>query len=668
MAGILGVKLGRSPAVKVLSSLLLWSVIDGGGIASIVVAQGRADQDHSLETELTDSRLETLEQQRQRVTSCSKVLEANVGEGDSSREETWTVAERQGRLVTVKVWAGAAGNWGSGIVLGYRYGGYLVLTNDHVLALGEGYQVETVDGGVHSAARVTAVDFGTYDLGLVWFPGTEGQYPVAQLRSPSEGDDANGQTEPLVVGQRVTAAGFPFDFSTGTSLTAIAKRAGAEAARQCGDGLWTLGGRVSRWLERSLSRGYRLGYTNWVAKGMSGGPLLDEAGYVVAVNGRQAYPAFGKVHVLEDGSSPDPLEDATLVRSSWGIPIEVPLGIMARQGWSIGVDQSTGADLEDGLGRVKRQRYLLPLTLAVPGFSGLWSSGWDISANDETTLLMAGEVTGGSLWEVLGWQPEDTVASAEDEVRVQQEWQHLRSIVSVSVGESLFLGVLTGREPLDTGGWRYTVLIPSSSSTLSPRTESQDSEEKSVWVRSPDGKLQQGIEVRSETVVIAVQFDSPITYHGASGRLLNYEALAESSGQDKSRWAALPILWDDTESFSNAPPVAQFLPTLLNADWQWQHSSSRSLSGGQKTRFYGQFIPHREILPSRWFPWGLVRMVRHRGITTTFATNYLKPDKLSREHSPLIRVPFPLFQDHQWLGWAAPVLENAAAVRAESFP
>ena len=118
MAGILGVKLGRSPAVKVLSSLLLWSVIDGGGIASIVVAQSRADQDHSLETELTDSRLETLEQQRQRVTSCSKVLEANVGEGDSSREETWTVAERQGRLVTVKVWAGAAGNWGSGIVLG----------------------------------------------------------------------------------------------------------------------------------------------------------------------------------------------------------------------------------------------------------------------------------------------------------------------------------------------------------------------------------------------------------------------------------------------------------------------------------------------------------------------------------------------------------------------
>lgn len=43
-------------------------------------------------------------------------------------------------------------------------------------------------------------------------------------------------------------------------------------------------------LKKSLQEGYQLGYTNEIEQGMSGGPVLDQSGRLIAINGRLKYP------------------------------------------------------------------------------------------------------------------------------------------------------------------------------------------------------------------------------------------------------------------------------------------------------------------------------------------------------------------------------------------
>ena len=54
-------------------------------------------------------------------------------------------------------------------------------------------------------------------------------------------------------------------------------------------------GFVELLLPKSLPQGYGLGYTNEVKIGMSGGPIFNAKGFLVAINGRGKYrdPGFG---------------------------------------------------------------------------------------------------------------------------------------------------------------------------------------------------------------------------------------------------------------------------------------------------------------------------------------------------------------------------------------
>jgi hypothetical protein len=83
-------------------------------------------------------------------------------------------------------------------------------------------------------------------------------------------------------------------------------------------------GEVSIVPVKSLPQGYRLGYTNDTKIGMSGSPIFNDAGLLVAIHGRGKYrdPGFG-VYIFEDGSEPPPEQLEQMVKSSWGIPIEV---------------------------------------------------------------------------------------------------------------------------------------------------------------------------------------------------------------------------------------------------------------------------------------------------------------------------------------------------------
>lgn len=188
---------------------------------------------------------------------------------DLSPEQLQQVASS----ITVKVFSGD--NRGSGTLIDKQGVGesqvYTVLTNDHVLGDETTSEVKTPDGQIHQAVVKTDGQFAGKDAVLLEFR-SGGNYQVAtQTGNPPTVDDA------------VLAAGFPFEenqlvFATGT---------------------------VELFLNRALKNGYQVGYSSEIQQGMSGGPVLNGQGDLVAINGLAAYPVLQQAYVYEDGSVPD---------------------------------------------------------------------------------------------------------------------------------------------------------------------------------------------------------------------------------------------------------------------------------------------------------------------------------------------------------------------------
>ncbi|MFS0515882.1 serine protease [Nostoc sp. UIC 10607] len=191
---------------------------------------------------------------------------------------------------------------GSGILIHKKGSVYHVLTNAHVLRSGNPpYQIQTPDGLIYAADlskmsnRSVPFYFKGNDLAVLQFRSPKTSYTVASL----------GHASTLSVGNEVFAAGFPFD-SQGIQDTGFVFRRG----------------QVSLVLDKALEGGYRIGYTNDIVKGMSGGPLLNRAGQLVAINGRHAEPLWGEPYIYQDGTQPEPPLLKQMSKYSWGIPIE----------------------------------------------------------------------------------------------------------------------------------------------------------------------------------------------------------------------------------------------------------------------------------------------------------------------------------------------------------
>lgn len=162
------------------------------------------------------------------------------------------------------------------------------------------YQIQTPDGQIYQADVPQNVSFPGHDLALLQFHSRDGRYPVASLG-----------TSPRVGGE-VFAAGFPFvdDLS---QVPVIRDKQGGFVLQV---------GQVSLILDKALEGGYRIGYTNPVEKGMSGGPLLNNRGQVVGINGMHAEPLWGDPYIYMDGSIPEPDLREQMSHYSWGIPID----------------------------------------------------------------------------------------------------------------------------------------------------------------------------------------------------------------------------------------------------------------------------------------------------------------------------------------------------------
>ncbi len=212
------------------------------------------------------------------------------------------------RQVTVRIITKSGS--GSGVIIKRHGQTYVALTNRHVVVDSpeKGYQVMTVDGKLYSARESTQVKIATLDLALVAFTG-QGNYQVVKLQ----------KSQKILEGETVYAAGFPaWSFTwEGNKITRFAE------TRNWGIRAFHLTtGMIKMELDKTLPGGYQVGYTNDVKQGMSGGPVLNQKGELIAINGLLKYPFQGiKAFTFTDGSVPNQNLYLKIDSLSWAIPV-----------------------------------------------------------------------------------------------------------------------------------------------------------------------------------------------------------------------------------------------------------------------------------------------------------------------------------------------------------
>lgn len=194
---------------------------------------------------------------------------------------------------------------GSGVIIDRQGQTYTVLTCYHVVenSYYNKYTVLTSDGQSYHAEWRRSVHFANLDLALVQFTSNQ-SYRVATI-----------DLQPLALGELVYASGFPNWYWPNQNSPLSTKEWGNKAYR-------LTVGKVGMLLKRTLPNGYQLGYTNEVENGMSGGPVFNQYGRLIGINGRLKYPFQGiDVFKFEDGTVPSEELFQQMEALSWAIPI-----------------------------------------------------------------------------------------------------------------------------------------------------------------------------------------------------------------------------------------------------------------------------------------------------------------------------------------------------------
>lgn len=202
--------------------------------------------------------------------------------------------------VTVRIFANRS--VGSGVMINRSGQTYRVVTNAHVVGNHSGrFMILTADGQMHAGRLISSSR--TQDVAVLEF-SSRGSYQIAKI----------GDSRRINVGETVMAAGFPNWLMSPGRM---------QDTRSWGNRPFQLTkGQVGMVPNRSLVEGYQLGYTNDIRSGMSGGPVFNQRGELIGINGRSKFAlSADKVYRYSDGSSPSPQQVQEMKELSWAIPI-----------------------------------------------------------------------------------------------------------------------------------------------------------------------------------------------------------------------------------------------------------------------------------------------------------------------------------------------------------
>jgi tetratricopeptide (TPR) repeat protein len=159
------------------------------------------------------------------------------------------------KSVTVNI--ESADSPGSGVIIQKDNNSYTIITTAHVLRNPQSvFKIVTFDGSTYKLTNIKTTP-GT-DLAIAKFQSTT-NYPVAKM-----GDSAQSPE-----GATVYVAGFPMATQAiSTSIYNFTE------------------GKVTANANRPLAEGYSLIYSNNTLPGMSGGPVFNDAGELIAIHGR----------------------------------------------------------------------------------------------------------------------------------------------------------------------------------------------------------------------------------------------------------------------------------------------------------------------------------------------------------------------------------------------
>lgn len=240
--------------------------------------------------------------------SQSNDIKSSITESKSQQKDSLNLPAAQiARQVTVRIFTEPGS--GSGVIIARQNQTYTVLTCQHVIDNSKfsKYSILSADGKIYQARLKPVPKLRGFDLALIEFD-SKNNYAVVRL----------GNSNNLSVETPVFSAGFPNYYLINQDAIEDTSKWGTKAFR-----LTT--GKVMMLLNnKSLPDGYSLGYTNEVEVGMSGGPVLNEEGELVGINGRLKYPIQGiSVFTFADGSKPTQEKFERMEALSWAVPIGI---------------------------------------------------------------------------------------------------------------------------------------------------------------------------------------------------------------------------------------------------------------------------------------------------------------------------------------------------------
>jgi S1-C subfamily serine protease len=198
------------------------------------------------------------------------------------------------RQVTVLI-LGKDQSMGSGVIISQDGNSYYVLTANHVLGNSE-YQIVTLDKEEHSIEPQKIKRFSDdVDLAVVEF-NSNNNYPVARL----------AKSDSITPGSPVFVSGWPKPGQIQTASKQIARHFSS--------------GSISAILPESI-KGYQIGYNNITVAGMSGGPVFDLGGRVVAIHGLADYDLQNAEMLQRSGMDSRTVAELTRNGFNYGIPI-----------------------------------------------------------------------------------------------------------------------------------------------------------------------------------------------------------------------------------------------------------------------------------------------------------------------------------------------------------